>query len=177
MNKKRLIIFVLVAIAIAFPAMANPYATGVDNGADLMKFGAYVGSPLLATAGFEFNDGGMEINVHAGYSYGYYGGYYGYYGYYGGFIVGANALFTIAEINFGGGIFPMAIGPQVDLRIGYGGSLGLDVLAVWRWEYTFWFPLNVYIQFGGGLGVDFGSSKPFGFAWTSGVGARYVFGM
>ena len=92
-------------------------------------------------------------------------------------IVGANLLFKLVDVNIEGETLPLSIGPQADVRIPLNNfsNLGMGILADLRWEYTFNFPLNLFIEIGLGLDLDFGNNVNLGFGWQGGLGVRYVF--
>lgn len=166
MNTKRIIILALIVLAVAMPAMATDYGSGKT------KAGVILGNSFNATIGFD-TGGVTEWNIIAGSNYNF--SY---------FWVGANVLFTLADINIEGETFPLSFGPQASVgwwgAYGYGGMY-VDVLAMLRWEYTFNFPLNLFIEFGAGLGMNFGdyytNNLYLDFAYRAGLGVRYVFGM
>jgi hypothetical protein len=158
---KKSIILVLLVLALAIvPAMAE------ENGAGHSKLGTILGKGIFVTYGFP-GGGSNEINVFAGTDWGI--NYLS---------VGGNYLFRMVDIDIEGEIFPLSLGPQADVRIPLGGSsLGMSILADLRWEYTFKFPLNLFIEVGLGLDLDFGGNTNLSFGWDAGLGVRYVFGM
>ncbi len=86
------------------------------------------------------------------------------------FTLGANMMFTIADIKIKGLSFPLSIGPQVNFHIG--DKFDMSVMGFIRWEHTFEeIPLNLYIE--GGPGMFF--IQGFDFAWSTSLGVRYVF--
>ena len=180
---KKMLILAAVLLAVALPAMAEDFGRGRDMGSGKTKVGGIVGDGLTATIGFDNGKSG-EFNIFAGYDYGY-----------SGFNMvqgGVNYLFTLANIDFGGQIFPLSLGPQVSIGywwdpFNYFGlsdfnGLYTEALAMLRWEYTFWFPMNVFVEFGAGLGIQFGETYSssetmhLGFAYSAGIGVRYVIG-
>ena len=163
MTKKRIIILLLIALVIALPAMADGKGAGQDMGAGKSKLGTIIGRGLFVTYGFDVGKA-TEINIHGGVGWNFYS-----------FTVGANMLFTLVDINIEDQIFPLSLGPQVDLTFG-NGYINMGVFAVLRWEYTFWFPLNLFVEVGPGINFNFNGFNP-SFDWRGGVGVRYVFGM
>jgi hypothetical protein len=158
---KKTIILVLLVLSLAIvPAMAE------ENGAGHSKIGTILGRGLFVTYGFP-GGGSNEINVFVGsdWNFNY-------------LSLGANYLFRMVDIDIEGETFPLSLGPQADIRIPLNGSsLKLGILADLRWEYTFKFPLNLFIEVGLGLDLDFGNNVNLGFGWDAGIGIRYVFGM
>lgn len=136
-----------------------------------MKLGIVAGSDEAVTVGIRTSDT-FEFNAMVGYSVG------------DGFLIGANALFTLVDLNIAGQILPLSLGPAVNLNIGTystwvnyrwttATAVNLEALALLRWEYSFEkYPLNLFIEFG--AGVSFGTSG-IGFGYQSNLGARYIF--
>ena len=157
---KKWIILVLLAAALAVaPVMA------ADNGAGKTKVGTILGRGLFVTAGFPMGKT-TELNVYVGTSWNFYS-----------VTVGANFLFKLVDINIEGETFPLSLGPQVDVSFGYyGGGVVLGVFADLRWEYTFNFPLNLFIEIGPGIDIAmYNGGSAMGFGWRGGLGVRYVF--
>ncbi|MBN2658102.1 MAG: hypothetical protein JXR86_13665 [Spirochaetales bacterium] len=143
-----------------------------------LKMGVVVGTDNAYTLGIRTSDS-FEINGVLG---------YGLNSRAAGFLVGANALFTIADININGQIFPLSVGPAVNAIFGVGYNptniytytslnslFGVDIeaLALVRWEYSFQqIPINLFVEAGAGL--SFGSFG-FGFGFQSNFGARWIF--
>lgn len=162
--KKRILILTIILLVVSLPLMAEDFGQGRDMGAGHTKVGTILGRGFFGTVGFD-SGGATEINVHAGTGWNF------------NYInIGANILFTMVDINIEGQIFPLSIGPQVDVTFG-GGGFDLAILAMVRWEYTFWFPLNLFIEVGPGVGLNFNNGVGAYFDWRGGVGVRYVFGM
>jgi hypothetical protein len=158
---KKSIILVLLVLALGIvPAMAE------ENGAGHSKLGTILGKGIFVTYGFP-GGGSNEINIFAGtnWSIDY-------------LSAGANYLFRIVDIDIEGETFPLSLGPQADIKIPFnGGDLSLGILADLRWEYTFKFPLNLFIEVGLGVDLNFGNNVNLDFGWDAGLGVRYVFGM
>ena len=157
--KKLVILVLIIAAFVVAPVMAE------DHGAGRSKLGTILGRGVFVTYGFP-GGGKNEINVFAGTDWGI--NYLS---------LGANYLFRMADINIEGEIFPLSLGPQADIRIPFNNSnnLKLGLLADLRWEYTFNFPLNLFIELGLGVDLDFGNSVNLDFGWDAGLGVRYVF--
>ncbi len=158
---KKTIILVLLVLALAIvPAMAD------DHGAGHSKIGTILGRGIFVTYGFP-GGGSNEVNVFVGsdWNFNY-------------LSLGANYLFRMVDIDIEGETFPLSLGPQADVRIPLnGGDLSMGILADLRWEYTFKFPLNLFIELGLGVDLNFGNNVSLGFGWVAGLGVRYVFGM
>jgi hypothetical protein len=159
---KKILVMALFVLALSTPLMAQAGST---------KTGVILGYPVSATIGYHFTDA-TEINGFIGYSY--YGGHYYYSG---GLYLGGNFLFTLVNIDIGGEKFPLSLGPQLGVILGYG-SVSLEAVADLRFEYTFRdFPLNLFAELGMGVGI-YSMGEPWGgvgFAVTGGLGVRYVF--
>ncbi len=156
--KKLIILVLLVAALAAAPVMA------ADNGAGKTKVGTILGRGFFATAGFPMGKT-TELNVYAGTGWNF-----------DVVTLGANFLFTLVDIDIEGETFPLSLGPQADISFGYYSGVVLGVFADLRWEYTFDFPLNLFIEVGPGIDIhmfDGGASMRFG--WRGGLGVRYVF--
>lgn len=159
---KKTVILVLLVFALAIvPAMAG------DNGAGHSKLGTILGQGVFVTYGFP-GGGKNEVNVFAGTDWGI--NYLS---------AGANYLFHMVDINIEGETFPLTFGPQADIRIPFNSSkdFKLGILADLRWEYTFKFPLNLFIELGLGIDLNLGNKVNLDFGWQAGLGVRYVFGM
>jgi len=120
------------------------------------KIGLALGYPLGIVFGYRVANY-MEVNAFLG-------------THFSDFSMGANVLFTIADINIKDESFPLSIGPAV--YFDFGKDFDMTVLGILRWEYTFKeIPLNLYIE--GGPGFAF--IQGFDFRWSSSLGVRYVF--
>lgn len=175
--KKKMLILGVVLFVLAMPVMADSFGSGKDLGDGYTKSGVILGNGIMATIGFDFQKAG-ELNLFAGAGWNFQS-----------FRVGANYLFTLADIKIEKEVLPLSFGPQASIGwqfwpygFGYAGMF-VDLLAVVRWEYTFPIPLNVFFEFGAGVGLNFGdyyytttSNLFVDFAWTAGLGVRYVLG-
>jgi len=156
--KKLIILVALIAALAVAPVLA------ADNGAGRTKVGTILGRGLFATAGFPMGQKN-ELNVYAGTGWNFYG-----------VTLGANYLFRLVDIDIEGETFPLSLGPQVDLTFGSFGGVVLGIFADLRWEYTFDFPLNLFLEFGPGIDMYMYNGGTFmEFGWRGGLGARYVF--
>ncbi len=137
-----------------------------------IKAGVVLGYPSGLTIGFRTSDV-FEINAHVS-------------SHYSDLSLGANVLFTLVDINISEEIFPLSIGPAVNINIpflanvyyngAYVSNLNFDFLGMVRWEYSFKnIPLNLFIEGGLGLNVAFRSSVPLSFTGSSAFGIRYIF--
>ena len=155
---KKLIVLVLLITALAVsPVLA------ADHGAGRTKVGVVLGRGLFATAGFPMGKT-TELNVYAGAGWNFKT-----------VTLGANFLFTLVDINIEGETFPLSLGPQVDISFGSASGVGLGIFADLRWEYTFNFPLNLFIEFGPGVDMWLSNDSTVRFGWRGGLGVRYVF--
>ena len=154
---KRLIVLVLLIAALAVaPVLA------ADNGAGRTKAGTILGRGFFATAGFPMGKK-TELNVYAGTGWNF-----------NEVTLGVNYLFRLVDINIEGEIFPLSLGPQADVSFGNGG-VDLGIFADLRWEYTFNFPLNLFIEIGPGINIRMDNDASMRFGWRGGLGVRYVF--
>jgi len=120
------------------------------------KIGVALGYPSGLVFGYRLANY-LEVNALAG-------------SYYNGFTLGGNLLFTLADINIKDQIFPLSVGPQLNVTLG--DNFNMSVLGLLRWEYTFEeIPLNLYIE--AGPGVSF--INDIDFDWAVSLGVRYVF--
>ncbi len=157
--KKSIILLLLIVVLAVVPAMA------VDNGAGRSKLGTILGKGVFVTYGIPMGEA-TELNVFAGTDWNI------------NYIdVGANLLFKLVDVDIEGETFPLSLGPQANVRIPFNDNknFGMGILADLRWEYTFSFPLNLFIEIGLGLDLDFGNTVDLGFGWEGGLGVRYVF--
>lgn len=159
---KKVIMLIIVIAALAIPAMAG------DNGQGRTKAGALFGYPtgVAATIGFPIGSS-TEVNgiVGFGWNFNY-------------LAAGANFLWTLWEPVIEGETFPLSLGPEaiVFVPLNNHSILGLGIYANLRWEYTFDFPLNLFVEAGLGADIFFWDSGTVaGFDAKGGVGARYVF--
>ena len=155
---KKLIVLILLITALAVaPVLA------ADNGAGRIKAGTILGRGLFATAGFPMGKT-TELNAYVGAGWNF-----------NNVTIGANFLFTLVDINIEGETFPLSLGPQVDLSFGSSGGVGIGIFADLRWEYTFTFPLNLFIEIGPGVDMWMYNGTTARFGWRGGLGVRYVF--
>ena len=156
---KKLIVLVLLIAALAVaPVLA------ADNGAGRTKAGTILGRGFFATAGFPMGKT-TELNVYAGTGWNF-----------NEVTLGANYLFRLVDIDIEGETFPLSLGPQADISFGYYNGVVLGVFADLRWEYTFDFPLNLFIEIGPGIDIAmYNGGTTMDFGWRGGLGARYVF--
>lgn len=131
-------------------------------GKDRLLLGLSVGYPLSGiTAGWKAGDG-LELDATLGaLNYNY-------------LSLGAAAMISVVNLEMGGEIFPLKAGPFV--YAGFGSRFfGLGAGAMARMEYTFDFPLNLYLE--GGVMLEAfdlnDGGLPLGFPVS--LGARYVF--
>lgn len=170
MKKIILTIFVLAAAA--------GWTAASEQGS--FKAGVMAGYPTALTLGYHVSEK-AEINALAGLGFGY-GGWYSAIG----GIVGANVLFDLAVLDINGHLFPLTLGPQVNVIFG-NSYLGIDGLLDLRMEHSFknapqW---NVFAEIGAGihwykykytwLGIAYDDFSGIEFQLSGGVGARYVF--
>lgn len=130
----------------------------LDNkrGDDKLKAGLSLGYPFGVTAGYSFSNF-FELNGLIGSNYH-------------DFTVGGSALFTMAEIDISGEIFPLSAGPAVYNH--FGKKYKLQTLAVIRLEYSFKdVPINLFVEAGAGIRVVEFAGPAGSFA----LGARYIF--
>lgn len=130
----------------------------LDNkrGDDKLKAGLSLGYPFGVTAGYSFSNF-FELNGLIGSNYH-------------DFTVGGSALFTMAEIDISGEIFPLSAGPAVYNH--FGKKYKLHTLAVIRLEYSFKdVPINLFVEAGAGIRVVEFAGPAGSFA----LGARYIF--
>ena len=158
MKKSIVLLLLIVALAVV-PVMAE------DHGAGRSKLGTILGKGVFVTYGIPTGEA-TELNMFVGtdWSINY-------------IDLGANLLFKLVDVNIEGETFPLSLGPQADVRIPFNNSsnIGLGILADLRWEYTFNFPLNLFIEIGLGIDMDFGNTVNMDFGWDGGLGVRYVF--
>lgn len=126
------------------------------RGDDKFKAGIALGYPYGVTAGYSFSNF-FELNGLIGSNYQ-------------DFTVGGSALFTLAEIDISGEIFPLSAGPAVYNH--FGKNYKLQTLATIRLEYSFKdVPINLFVEAGAGIRlVEFA-----GPAGSFALGARYIF--
>jgi len=154
----------LIILVVLFAALAVAPVLAADNGAGRTKAGTILGRGFFATAGFPMG-GKNELNVYAGAGWNF-----------NAVTLGVNYLFRLVDIDIEGETFPLSLGPQVDISFGNYSGVVLGILADLRWEYTFNFPLNLFIEFGPGIDMHMYSSGTFvDFGWRGGLGVRYVF--
>ena len=156
--RKTIALVLMITIIAIIPVMAG------DHGAGRSKLGTILGRGVFVTYGIPTGEV-AELNIFAGTDW-----YITY------IDVGANYLFRLVDVNIQGEIFPLSLGPQADVAINFDDSIDLGILADLRWEYTFKFPLNLFIELGLGINMGFyddGVSLNFG--WQGGLGIRYVF--
>ncbi len=85
-------------------------------------------------------------------------------------LLGASALFTLADIEISDEYFPLSFGPALYVRSGR--KTRADLLGVLRLEYTFEdSPVNIFIEGGAGMEI----MPDIGFSGSGALGIRYVF--
>ncbi len=132
-----------------------------EAGKDKLKLGISLGYPMTGiTAGWQAGRS-LELDALVG-SWNY-----------DSFCLGGAALFTIVDLQIGTEIFPLSGGPFVFTGIG-NDYMVLSLGGLIRMEYSFDFPLNVYLESGLALNIsnDRGQS-PWGIPVS--VGFRYIF--
>ncbi|MCG8454024.1 MAG: hypothetical protein MI717_12680 [Spirochaetales bacterium] len=161
MKKVFMATILLLCFSLPF-AFADGHESG-DSGEGRIKVGVLLGQAPLLTAGFPITKN-IELNATFGTDWSF-----------NSVRFGANALFGVLDTKISGETLPLSVGPQIDLHFIRGGIFLFDVLGVVRWEYTFDFPLNLFTE--AGLGVAFFGFQGVtlvNFAWTAGIGVRYV---
>jgi len=162
----RKIILSILLICLAFPVAAQDKKVEDKeikeinlNTEDLegkAKIGAALGYPSGLVFGYHLANY-LEVNALAG-------------SYFNGFTLGANVLFTIADVKIKDQSFPLSLGPQ--LNVSFGNDMSMALLGLIRWEYSFEeIPLNLYIEAGPGMTFSKGGD----FTWASSLGIRYIF--
>ncbi len=90
---------------------------------------------------------------------------------YNAFCLGGSAMFSLIDVEIGTEIFPVTVGPFVNVALGPHDTV-LSLGGKARMEYTFDFSLNLYLE--SGLAINLGDSdNPWGIPVSLGV--RYVF--
>jgi len=127
-----------------------------------LKAGVILGYPTGLTAGWRPSDA-FELNFIVA-------------SHYRDFTIGLSPMFTIATPDIEGERFPISVGPAVYLDIDWFGGLDLDILGQVRMEYTFRdIPLNLFIEGGLGVKLDFDGVRLLYFHGSGALGIRYVF--
>lgn len=150
-----------------------------------LKAGVVAGTQEAATVGFRPSDK-MEFNAVLGYgifpyryTYDWFGTSTSYTANYWAFTVGVNALFTVADIKISGQVFPLSVGPAVNLGF-TAGLFTIEPLGLVRWEYSFEkYPLNVFIETGAGVSFTISDNEYWdmapSFVIQANAGVRYIF--
>ncbi len=154
---KKIILIAAMVLGFAVAASAQPRALGLrlGNGGEV-SYQHTVGKDFVQL------DGGLGINLYNG----------------GGLFVGATAIynFMIAQPQWTDrGEWGFYAGPGANVGLGLGSPAHFNLAAAGMvgLEYTFWFPLQLSIDFRQHLGYEFG----YGFYAPSsiGLGVRYRF--
>jgi hypothetical protein len=169
---RRVLLLVIVAL-IAVPVMAlaeeagtqlelmkkEPKTVKIEGGwlDDRAKLGLALGEPWGVVFGYHFTKT-FEANILLGSRFKF-----------DTFTIGGSGLFTLINFQIGKQIFPFSVGPAA--YFDFGDGMSMDALGVVRIEHSFDIPLNLYLE--GGVGYTLFNRT--GFAWTTAVGARYVF--
>ena len=178
---KKILILALLVVPLASPAMAEDYGKGRT------KIGVILGSPVLVNAGFPLGKA-AEFNILAGYAYStnYWEVFQeGPLSTFNHIYAGANLLLHLLDVNFrwmdGEKIYSLiSFGPQAAVSFGLDGNFRIDALVNARWEHTLSYPLNIFLEYGFGVGINFDNTirnpiLPPRFVATFGAGFRYVF--
>lgn len=166
MKKRILIMAVMMILTISLNAEDKEIKTITVEGNELagkLKAGIAFGYPTGLTAGWRLSNT-VEANLLLATNFL-------------GFTVGVSPLFTIVNLEIEDEIFPISVGPAVNLNLGFLNSNSLDILAMIRAEYSFVdIPLNLFLE--GGLGVNIGletSGEAINFGGSAALGVRYIF--
>lgn len=165
--KKILLSIALISI-ISFSLTADAKTVTIDNKRtnDNFKAGVVLGYPTGLTAGWRLSDL-LEMNFHLA-------------THYSDVIIGAAPMFTLVNINIADEIFPLSLGPMVNIGFDFSpfnNLVDIDILANLRIEYSFKnIPLNLFLEGGGGIKINLGDdTNPIGGQGSGAIGVRYIF--
>jgi hypothetical protein len=135
-----------------------------EAGKDKLKLGLSLGYPLSGiTAGWQLGKS-LELDgvVGSGWNYNYIG-------------LGLSTMFSLVDLKISEEIFPITIGP-----FGYAGVgtefLGFSAGAMVRFEYTFDFRLNLYLESGFSVNfMDMAENQDIPIGFPTSLGIRYIF--
>ena len=163
--KKAFLIFVaLIFVSMSLMAEDGIKTINLDGkqSQGKLKAGVSLGYPTGLTAGWRPSEA-FELNLLVG-------------THYTDFVIGVSPMFTIANIDIKGEIFPLSVGPAAYLNIDWFTDIDIDILGNVRLEYSFkQIPLNLFLEGGFGIKLDLGNTplvKPQG---SGALGIRYIF--
>ncbi|MCG8454023.1 MAG: hypothetical protein MI717_12675 [Spirochaetales bacterium] len=134
-----------------------------DRGVGRVKIGVSAGKSPNLTAGFPIGTS-SEVSTTIGTNWKL-----------SSILFAVNPQFKVVNIRFGKEVFPLSLGPHLGLKFIDGGYLSVEAMGILRWQYTFSFPINVYIEGGGGASYKAGKGKSdISLIWTANIGLRYV---
>ena len=149
---KKIILIAAVALGFAVAASAQPRAIGVrvGNGGEV-SYQHSLGTNFLEV------DGGLGL------------------GFDGTFNVGATGIYNFMIAEFGGG-FGFYAGPGAGVGLGLGDAnyFSLSAAGMVGLEYSFWFPLQLSLDFRQHVGLGF-NGHGIWFPSSIGLGVRYRF--
>lgn len=161
---KKVVLLVAALLMVTFSVSADTKTITIDNNRtdDAFKAGVVLGYPTGLTAGWRIAEG-VELNFVAA-------------THYYDITVGFAPLFTLANLNISGQIFPLSVGPAAYLSIDWAGGIDIDILGDVRIEYSFDnIPLNLFLEGGAGITIDLGSNQLIRPQGSGALGVRYIF--
>jgi hypothetical protein len=162
------VLFIALLSIVTFSLAAEAKSVTIDNKRtdDKFKAGLILGYPSGLTAGWRLSDL-LEMNFHVA-------------THYSDIIIGAAPMFTLVNINIADEIFPLSLGPMVNVGFDFSplnNVVDIDILANLRVEYSFKnIPLNLFLEGGGGIKINLGDEvNPIGGQGSGAIGVRYIF--